>query len=221
MKPYYKGKGVTLYHGDWRDVDQPADLAVMVTDPPYGKKWKRGGNPAQWSKAQPGIANDHSTTERDDALKRWGDRAAVVFGSLYAPFPAGMKQVLIWHKPINAGVVGCTTGFRRDVEAVFLVGPVPRRTARWSSVLVSEIRNVGGWQSPAGMFKHPHAKPEDLMRQLIDIAPGVVFDPFAGAGSTLVAACQLGRPAVGVELVEAHCEMAARRLEAAEFTVER
>lgn len=65
---------------------------------------------------------------------------------------------------------------------------------------------------------HPTEKPVALQRPLIERscpAGGLVLDPFAGSGATLVAAQQLGRSAVGVELEERYCEAAARRLEQA------
>src|SRR5690606_25637777 len=102
--------------------------------------------------------------------------------SWYAPFPPGLSQVLVYHKPNDAGVVGSTTGFRRDSEPIFLCGTWPQRTVAWSSV----FRPGGSICHTARHAGHPHAKPVPLMRAIIEkCPPGVVVDPFAGSGSTL------------------------------------
>lgn len=211
--PYYQDDHVTIYLGDCQEVTEWLSADVLVTDPPYGIGWSRGENKARSSRAHRGILNDHDTSARDVALSMWHPRPAVVFGSFYAPQPAGLKQVLVWQKPPDAGVVGCVTGWRRDVEPVYLVGEWPSTTARWGSVLRSIIPNAGSPSSPAGMTGHPHAKPVDLMRMLIERSPqGTITDPFMGSGSTLRAAKDLGRKAIGVELDERYCEIAANRM---------
>lgn len=205
---------MTLYHGDCREVTEWLTADVLVTDPPYGIAWKKGENRKAKSRRHEGIVNDGDTAVRDWVIAGMANKPGAVFGSLYAPFPAGLKQVLIYKKAPDAGVVGSTTGWRRDVEAIFLVGPWPRRDALWSSVLTSQIANSGTANSPAGRTGHPHAKPLDLMELLVSECPeGVIADPSAGSGSTLIAARNLGLPSIGVEIEERYCELIARRLD--------
>lgn len=206
LEPYYTDDLVTLYKGDCREVTAWLGADVLVTDPPYGIGWRIGVNHAAKSKAHQGIANDADTSCRDAVLASWGDRPAVVFGTWAAPVLAA-RQTLVWRKPVDAGVVGSTTGYRRDTELIYLLGPWPAVTSRWSSVI-----ETGGGKARY-LNGHPHAKPDHLMQTLIErCPPGVVADPFAGSGTTLVAAKALGRRAIGVEIEERYCEMAVRRL---------
>lgn len=206
MTPYYSDDAVTLYHGDCREVTEWLEADVLVTDPPYGIAWSKGQNNAASSQAHAGIQNDADTSVRDAALVLWGDRPGVVFGSFRAPFPVGVRQTLVWRKPVDAGVVGSTTGYRTDTELIFLTGQHPKRGPQRSSVFITN-GGVAAYRNA-----HPHSKPTSLLERLIEWLPGVVADPFAGSGSTLVAAKALGRHAIGVELDERYCELAANRL---------
>lgn len=203
--PYYEDDLVTLYHGDCLEMTEWLQADVLLTDPPYGIGWVKGENRKAKSHAHAGILNDEDTRFRDAALGLWGDRPGMVFGSWRASFPAA-KQTLVWRKPVDAGVVGSVTGFRLDTELIFLTGSWPKRNSATSSVLTTD----GGKNNY--LSGHPHAKPIRLMQELIEQTTGVVADPFAGSGSTLVAAASLGRRAIGVELDEAYCSLIATRL---------
>lgn len=214
MKPYYADDLVTLYHGDCREITEWLAADVLVTDPPYGIGWKRHGGGVKVNRGarHEGIANDTDTSARDAALAAWGARPGLVFASFDAAKPANVKHTLVWRKWDNSGVLGSTTGWRRDVEPIYLTGTWPARAASFSS-LITCSGTSGGPGSPAGRYGHPHAKPLDVMEQLIDACPpGVIADAFAGSGSTLVAARNLGRRAIGVELEERHCETIVARL---------
>jgi hypothetical protein len=210
---YYEGDGIQLWHGDCREHTAWTAADVLVTDPPYGRNWRQGELKRSGSDSHPGIAGDASTEVRDAVLDLWGDRPAVVFGDLMLTPPDGTKLVLIYRKPPNAGTRGAMGGFRRDAEAVYLIGPWPTGLGGRSSILTTGAPSQGNPSSPQGRYGHPHAKPVDVMEQLLGhCPPGVVADPCSGAGSTLLAARAQGRPAIGVELDERYCEATARRL---------
>jgi len=216
MKPYYEADGITLYHGDCREVTAWLEADVLVADPPYGRAWKQGRLKAahQADDSHFGIANDLDVSTRDDALRMWGKRQAVMFGDLMLAPPAGNVQTLVFRKPPNAGTRGAMGGFRRDVEAIYLIGPWPTGLGGRTSIVATSSRSQGNPSSVQGRHGHPHAKPDDVMQTLISACPpGTVADPFAGSGSTLVAAKLQGRKAIGVEIEERYAEICARRLD--------
>lgn len=220
IEPYYTDEHVTLFHGDCREVTEWLNADVLVADPPYGIGWhtselgsRRRGKRVAPSRANAGIQGDQDTSVRDAALEMWGDRPAAVFGALTLAPPAGTRQVLVYRKPPDSGARGATAGFQRDIEAVYLVGPWPSGIGGRTSILSTAARMVGGTSGIAARYGHPHAKPVDVLEELLGtFRPGKVADPFAGSGSTLIAARNLGRQAIGVELEEQHCERIALRL---------
>ena len=216
MQPYYQDDHVTLYHGDCREITEWLNGDVMVTDPPYGRGWRQGviGGQKLNVASRDGIANDQDTSARDDVLMVWGAKPAILFGDLMLAPPRGTKLVSIYHKADGAaGLRGAIAGVRRDVEAIYFVGPWPTGIGGRSSVFATsrQITSRNGVVAKCG--GHPHTKPDDVMGDLIGLCPsGVIVDPFAGSGSTLRAAKDRGLKAIGVELDERYCEIAANRL---------
>jgi site-specific DNA-methyltransferase (adenine-specific) len=132
-----------------------------------------------------------------------------VFGD-FLSVPVGAKQVLVYDKGMSAGFMGSLGGFRRNAEAVYLMGSGwPTGLGGRSCVLTTPM--TGG--NLTRRYGHPHAKPVDVLETLIAACPpGTIADPFCGSGSTLVAARNQGRRAIGVEVDERYAEAAARRL---------
>lgn len=211
MSLYYQDDFVRLYHGDcltehreWLEAD------VLVTDPPYGVAWKSGQFSNAASPVEDTIAGDQTVGARDEALAAWGKRPALVFGSWLMPRPAGTCNRLIWHKAENKPGMRTQPWYSAD-EEIYQIGTgfVGKPT---QNVIVTHDRRDGA-NGEVAKIGHPTPKPIGLMEALIaKCPPGTIADPFAGSGSTLVAAKALGRKAIGVELEERYCEIAARRL---------
>lgn len=216
MKPYYSDDLVTLYHGDCLEVTEWLEADVLVTDPPYGVKWvgvanySRAGRTDRKTQGNLNpISGDHSTDVRDSALEAWGSKPAIVFGSWRMPRPIGTRHRLVWWKQGQAP--GPTrNAFVTQDEEIYVIGEGwPKADSPMRSVIPT-----GESRSHAVVdVGHPTPKPVGLMESLLARCPaGVIADPFAGSGSTLVAARNLGRRVIGVELEERYCELIVKRL---------
>lgn len=226
MRPYYRDPdaGITLFHGDCRDVVAtlaPGSVDLLLTDPPYGKQF-----------AGEGVATRQANIRGDGA--RQGVR--VVRQALFAALPAlavdahilvfchweswpdfydalcplvPVKNALIWHKD-RGGAGDCQMEYARDYEVV-LYGAKGRRaiTGRRDGAVIRGFPPIGRER------RHPTEKPTNLLAYFIakHCPPGgLVLDPFAGSGTTLLAAKRLGRRAIGIEIDERYCRITAERL---------
>ena len=198
MKPYYDEDGITIYHGDCCEILLDLEFDVVVTDPPYGI----------------GFAGyNHGTVagDEDDELACWligaFDGPLVMFGANHYPTRLDTPGAWsCWDKRANANA---DRMFGSPFELVWARGDdTPGKMYR---VQHGGVVNADG----AGVKRqHPTQKPLTLMSRIIqDWAPsGVIADPFMGSGTTLAAAHVLGRKAIGIELEERYCEIAAKRL---------
>ncbi len=190
-EPYYGPiDGITIYCGDCREILPlvgPFDL--MLTDPPYGlgERWNGG----TWGSQQKVCEAREWDTAVMDLASLVASPSIIWGGNNYALPPS--RCWLAWMKRDRLHTLA-------DFELAWT--NFDRPSKMW------EQRREHG-------HTHPTAKPERLMLWCLRWAGEhrVILDPFMGSGTTLVAAKQLGRRAIGCEIVEKYCEIAARRLD--------
>lgn len=218
--PYYERDGVRLYLGDCRDaladVCEPGSVDLLLTDPPYGMAvtTRAGAANIAGDGVRAGVRIVRGMLSEMRTLLT-PDAHAHIFchSTSYPDFTDAIaahlpiKSALIWWK--NQGGTGdCELEFARDYEMIVFAacGRRPLTGRRDGSVLT-------GYAPPHHASRiHPTQKPVALLRYLIGKScpiGGLVVDPFAGSGSTLQAALESGRRAVGIEIDERHCEAAA------------
>jgi DNA modification methylase len=199
MKPYFEESGITIYHGDCRDIlPHLGRFDLLLTDPPYGVNADRDRN------CQKNYWVDYGSTGWDRApvtkehldLCRASCDKAVIWGGNYFELPPSMGW-FVWNKGQRAFSLA-------DGE---LAWTSERKAMRIFDFSRGEALQEGK--------KHPTQKPVALMKWCITRIEGVnlsILDPFLGSGTTLLAAKDLGMIATGIELEERYCEIAANRL---------
>jgi site-specific DNA-methyltransferase (adenine-specific) len=222
MTPYYEdaASGITIYHGDCRDVIGTTALRadLVVTDPPFYLPARISASRRTWPRTLSEVAIMESFFR--DAFREIvgiiNDGGAVytfcdstsytVFNSVLYPL-VDRTHCLVWDK----GKGGLGNGWRHSHELI-VHGALPG--ARYADGFRRDVLEC----STVASIERSHAseKPVELLSSLITAHPtGCVFDPFMGTGATLVAAQRLGRRAIGIELEERYCEIAAKRLQQA------
>jgi DNA modification methylase len=202
LKPYYEEKGITIYHGDCREIlPTLAKVDLVLTDPPYGIG--RDGNAAStsshggrkpheffsgWDKEPPSADVFKAIFKAADNQIIWGANYFTIH------LPASMGW-LVWDKGQDICSSDCELAFTSRDAAL-------RRKVMNRCELLKDGTN------------HPTQKPLALMSWCISFFPDAktILDPFMGSGTTLRAAKDLGRQAIGIELEEKYCEIAAKRL---------
>jgi len=221
VKSYYQDSAVTIYHGDCREVLPALDIApvVLLTDPPYSSGGYQEAGKAGGSIGTRGnevIALDNLSTRGYQRLMREVLRACQSVDEAYIftdwrmwvyTFDAledggwRVRNMLVWDK----GQMGMGMPWRNQHELIAYAKRTPTKIMDGKRGNVLCVKRSGNKM-------HPTEKPMDLCTALLDNSqPGLVLDPFAGSGTTLVAAKLLGRQAVGIEMDERHAETAAKR----------
>lgn len=196
IEPYYDYNGITIYHGDCLEVmPELGQVDLVVTDPPYGI------GKAEWDKEFPSwcIIEFFKCSQCICVMPGlWNiNECIIAMGNKYKWIIAGFIKNGMTHGAIGFAnwIPAVIAGFGikhggQDVFA-FSIGSEPK-------------------------YKHPDQKPLPFMRFLVKRLSKdkeqTILDPFMGSGTTLVAAKELGRKAIGIEKEEEYCEIAVERL---------
>jgi site-specific DNA-methyltransferase (adenine-specific) len=242
VKLYYSAAGVTLYHGDCRDgLDAARNANCVIADPPYGQtslawdKWsgewlnkipsnslwcfgslrlfmKHADDFSGWKLSQDIIWEKHNGSSfAADRFRRVHESAAHFYKG---------KWAAVYHRKVTTP--DATARTVRTKTRPPHMGPIERTPYTTLDGGPRLMRSVIRVRSEHGRALHPTQKPLGILSPMIEYAcpvGGLLYDPFCGVGSTLLAAKESGRRAVGVEIDERFCELAARRLDKA-FLVE-
>ena len=209
MTPYYDHAGITIYHGDCRDILphlEPVDL--VLTDPPYGiniTQKSRVDNRTGTSNKRWGRCNTYTPfcdSEPIDPTQFLSLPCCFWGGNYIADKLPPSSGWLIWDKkrPHDLDQASCEMAWTNFVKGARIFHFM------WHGML----------RDGKDYLCHPTQKPTELMKWVISLKwtpAGTILDPFMGSGTTLVAAKQLGRKAVGIEIEEKYCEIAVRRLQ--------
>ena len=217
-KPYYDEGGITIYHGDCRDVLPglaPADL--LLTDPPYGVGL---GSHADAHESRPGVGlKKQAYASYDDTKENF---AAIVCPAIVMALGIVKRGVVfcagknLWLLPqasavsaifLPAGQGRTPWGFQNLAHfALYGTAPNLNLGAKNTAIASTASSEKNG---------HPCPKPIEWMTWLVSLGSltgETVLDPFMGSGTTLRAAKDLSRKAIGIEIEERYCEIAAKRM---------
>ncbi len=221
MQVYYEDASATLYLGDALESDVQCDL--IVTDPPNNKEFVSGRAGGRWGGILLDDAPDDVIARLAHVLRRLrrGRHVYIFDGNLdLSSLNLSGFTELVWDKEImGMGDLSSPWGPQHETIqfATHEISAANRR--KGAGNLSARLRKGSVLRSTRphsnGVKRHPTEKPVDILRQMIESSSMIgetVFDPFAGSGSTLVAAVLEGRKAVGVEVDERYAKVAATRL---------
>jgi site-specific DNA-methyltransferase (adenine-specific)/modification methylase len=209
MTPYYERGGITIYHGDAAEALPAIDarsVALLLTDPPYGISYSPAAGGAGWG---PKTFTGKDLVRGDDKpfdpapLLRF-PRLVLFGGNHYADRLPASPSWIVWDKRD-----GHPSNDFADCELIWTnLGGVARVYRHlWNGAFRASEKGI--------RRQHPTQKPLAILRWLITeyTAEGdLILDPYVGSGTTLRAAKDLARKAIGIEIEERYCEIAANRL---------
>ena len=213
LTPYYQDDYCIIYNCDsltaMAALRPSVNDIIIVTDPPYGISVATDGN----------VGGNNLAKSKDYGEQNWDreklprvylemmkyvSRHQIIFGgNYYGEYLGNTKSYIVWDKDNSGNFADCElawTNFDRAVRKI---------KHRWNGMLQQNMKEKE-------IREHPTQKPLPVMYEIIrdyTNASDLILDPFMGSGTTLVAAKQLGRKAIGIDKELRWCEVAVKRLQ--------
>jgi site-specific DNA-methyltransferase (adenine-specific) len=224
VKPYYEQEGITIYHGDCREVLPTLDpVDALITDPPYGVNLTTKTSDFRDSANFDGGASLKASVlygdDPDDIRRLIGEvmPVALSLAKRALIFP-GTRMMWAYPEARAVGGVFTPSGAGRSSWGFQCVHPI-LFYGRDPFLEDGQGNRPNGFRTEQPNLEridHPCPKPLSWMRWCVSRGTRegeTILDPFMGSGTTLRAAKDLGRQAIGIEIEERYCEIAARRLQ--------
>ena len=214
LKPYYQDEAVTIYHADCREVLPSLSADCLITDPPYGVMLGEANNGQRREKNQQPYSQFSDTPEYLESVVipavisclQIVGRGLVFCGVRNLQSYPKSDDFGVWYVPAGAGIG--KWGFI-CAHPILYYGNNPHHGVHMSATSYRTHKPI------AEKNGHPCPKPLGVMKWAVgkvSVDSDCIIDPFMGSGTTLRAAKDLGRKAIGIEIEEKYCEIAARRM---------
>lgn len=218
MKPYYEHAGITIYHGDCREVldELRLDVDLMLTDPPFGINGGRGGGNRARGKGLY-ITNGWEDTDeyvKDVCVPVVQRGIELAQRSIVTPGVRNLPIYLANTTPMDIGCLWTPSAVGFGPWGIMTYHPI-LYYGRDPRAGVGQVPNGKTVTERSDVNWHPCPKPINTWKWLLNKGSHegeTVLDPFMGSGTTLVAAKELDRRAIGIEIEERYCEKTAERL---------
>lgn len=206
MKPYYQDEWVTIYNADCREIlPELPKVDLVLTDPPYGINYdgsqftKWNGQKQAWGK----IINDSPDY---DLSFLFSYPRLIVWGAEYLTQYINGGSWIIWDKRVNE------SNDRMIGNPIEMAWNSKGRLHKIYRIQHGGVVNADSILGNNAVRYHPTQKPVTLFKRILnDNNSLAVIDPFLGSGTTCLAAKELGRKSIGIEISEKYCEIAAKR----------
>lgn len=203
--PYYEHAGITIYHGDCREILPSVEADVVITDPPFNVGKNYGTHKDNMSAGEYRLLLECIS---DACSVQLWVAPSVQLALMFSVLGVDARLVVVIRRAQGPIRFGWSDQF---LSLLVRGRPNNKPSNLWDGIRLPDE----GYFYRGNNYGHPGTTAEPIASRGIEILSNdtdTVLDPFLGIGTTLRAAKDLGRKAIGIEIEEKYCEIAAKRM---------